>query len=144
MSLEPCMWSIFCDDVRQEIGNKLSYLGIYGPVLIVESLPTNLVKLCCVMSVRVPAASPPRKVTFRLLREEEIIFEADAVQSDIQDTAAPTAAVGIDSLALTISTVAQLVSFPLTQRCFLSSVAVVDGKELRGGSLELLAMNTTH
>jgi hypothetical protein len=138
------MWSIFCDDVRQEIGNKLSYLGIYGPVLIVESIPTNLVKLCCVMSVRVPAESPPRKVTFRLLRGDEVIFEADAVQSEQPDPAASTAVVGTDSIALTISTVAQLVSFPLTQHCLLRSIAVVDGMELRGGSLELMSTNTKH
>jgi hypothetical protein len=46
--------------------------------------------------------------------------------------------------SITISSVAQLVSFQITERCLLKARAVIDGKELRGGTLELLAAQTTH
>jgi hypothetical protein len=138
------MWATFCDDVRQEVGNKLSYLGVYGPNLVVQSFPTTLVKLCCVFSVRVPLSSAPKHVVFRLLRDDEVLFEADLSQSDIKDPAASAPTDGADSVALTISSVAQLVGFPVTQRCFLKARATVDGKELRGGALELLAAEMTH
>lgn len=141
MSFEPFMWATFCDDVRQEVGNKLSYLGIYGPNLIVPSFPTTLIKLCCVFSVRVPAASPPKDIVFRLLKDEEVLFEADLSAADIKEPATSTPGLGTDSLVITISSVAQLVSFTITERCLLKSRAIVDGKELRGGALELLALD---
>lgn len=144
MSSEPFMWATFCDDVRQEVGNKLSYLGVYGPNLIVQSFPTTLVKLCCVFSVRMPLSSTPQHVVFKLLRDDEILFEADVSPSELMDPAVNSLTDGADSLALTISSIAQLVSFPITRRCFLKARAYVDGKELRGGALELLASEVTH
>jgi hypothetical protein len=138
------MWATFCDDVRQEVGNKLSYLGIYGANLVVPSFPTTLVKLCCVLSLRVPAATPPRKITFKLLRGEQVIFEAEVEQSEIKDPAVAPPVDGPDSLGLTINTVAQLINFQITERCYLRTLAIVDGKELRGGALELLSMDATH
>ncbi len=35
----------FCDDVRQEVGNKVSLIGCYGSDLIVEGFPAVLPKL---------------------------------------------------------------------------------------------------
>ncbi len=140
MSSEPFMWATFCDDVRQEIGNKLSYLGIYGPNLIVPEFPTTLVKLCCVFSVRVPLGKLPNSVTFRLLRDDEALFEADVAPTDMLPAANGGTTSGTDTTALTISSIAQLIAFPVTKRCVLRACAVVDGKEFRGGTLELLAM----
>ena len=31
MSFQPFLLATFCDDVREEAGNKVSYMGIYGP-----------------------------------------------------------------------------------------------------------------
>lgn len=139
MSAEPFMWATFCDDVRQEVGNKLSYLGVYGPNLIVPMFPTTLIKLCCIFTVRMPASAPPRNVVIKLLRDDEVIFEADlsaAIPGDAATNAPPGAA---DSQALIISSIAQFVSFPVTQAASLKARAIVDGKELRGGGLELQA-----
>jgi hypothetical protein len=36
----------FCDDVRQEIGNKFSLMGCYGSDLYVPAFPITLPKLC--------------------------------------------------------------------------------------------------
>ncbi|MEP7311495.1 MAG: hypothetical protein ABI859_02840 [Pseudomonadota bacterium] len=139
MSFEPFMLATFCDDVRQEVGNKLSYLGIYGPNLIVPSFPTTLVKLCCVFTLRMPAGSLPRKVNLTLLRDDEVVFEADLAQQATESAAANASPVEGDGFALTISTVAQLVGLAITQRGILKARADVDGKTLHGGGLELLA-----
>jgi hypothetical protein len=139
VSTETFMWATFCDDVRQEIGNKLSYLGIYGPNLIVPAFPTTLVKLCCVFSVRVPLGNLPKTVIFRLLRDDEVMFEAEVAPTEVLGTANGGSADGSDTMALTLSSIAQLIAFPVTQRCLLRARAIVDGKELPGGTLELLA-----
>ena len=140
MSFQPFLLATFCDDVRQEVGNKLSYLGIYGPNLIVPKMPTTLAKLCCIFTLRIPATSLPRKVVFKLLREEEVIFEAELLPQD--DAILPTADPAEDH-ALTISNIAQFVAFDVIQPARLKARAIVDGLELSGGSLDLQALQTS-
>ncbi len=140
MSAEPFMMAIFCDDVRQEVGNKLSYLGVYGPNLIVPAFPTTLIKLCCVLTVRLPASASPKSVVFRLLRDDVVVFEATVSPPDGGADADALVSAPDDSAAsrcLNIAAVAQLVSFQIPQQSILKARAMVDGKELRGGALEL-------
>jgi hypothetical protein len=143
VSLEPSLRALFCDDVRQEVGNKLSYLGVYSGNLVVPAFPTNLVKLCCVFSLHVPSKSPPKSVTFKLLREEEVIFEASLPPEHIKSLET-LAGSGKDTRVLTMGTIAQFVSFPITHACALQARAIVDGEEIRGGGLDLQAAESKH
>src|ERR1700730_6660205 len=43
---EPFAVSIFCDDIRQEIGGKLSFMGVYYGAMYVPQFPINLPKFC--------------------------------------------------------------------------------------------------
>lgn len=45
-------YAIICDDIRQEIGNKVSYIGIYGSDIFVSKLPFTFPKLCFAVSYR--------------------------------------------------------------------------------------------
>ncbi len=37
---------IICDDIRQEISNKISFIGIYGKDIFVSKIPFTFPKLC--------------------------------------------------------------------------------------------------
>lgn len=54
---------IFCEDVREEDGNKASYMGVLGPKLVFESFPVLLPRLCIVMSADI---ENERKVSFHV------------------------------------------------------------------------------
>ncbi len=41
--------AIYCDDIRQEIGGKHSYMGVYGSDLVLPSFPAAIPKLCIAM-----------------------------------------------------------------------------------------------
>lgn len=43
--------SFVCDDIRREVGNKRSLMGIYDDV-VVESVPTLMPKICLAVSFR--------------------------------------------------------------------------------------------
>jgi hypothetical protein len=43
---EPFAVSIFCDDIRQEIGGKLSFMGVYYGAMYVPQFPIILPKFC--------------------------------------------------------------------------------------------------
>jgi len=46
MPLKPDGYTIFCDDIRQEIGNKCSLMGIYGPDMFVDNpFPLMMAKM---------------------------------------------------------------------------------------------------
>jgi len=65
----------FCDDVRQEIGNKFSLMGCYGTDLYVPSFPITLPKLCAFVHVRTPREQPFGRLTLRLVRSDELLSE---------------------------------------------------------------------
>ncbi len=61
----------FCDDIRQEVGNKLSFIGCYqGEELYVQAVPSTLPKLCAFVSVVTPKSRPFKSVSIRVLRDE--------------------------------------------------------------------------
>ena len=68
----------FCDDVRQEIGNKFSLMGCYGSDLYVPAFPITLPKLCVFVIARTPRERPFERLTLRLVRGSEVLSELDA------------------------------------------------------------------
>ena len=68
-------YSIFCDDIRQEVGNKVSFMGVYGPDMLVPSFPFVIHKLCCAVSVVTPVDRPFKQATIRLLKDDELVSE---------------------------------------------------------------------
>ena len=65
----------FCDDVRQEIGNKFSLMGCYGTDLYVPAFPITLPKLCAFVHVRTPRERPFERLSLRLVRGEDVLSE---------------------------------------------------------------------
>lgn len=45
-------YGIICDDIRQEIGNKHSFIGIYGSDIFVSKIPFVFPKLCFAISYK--------------------------------------------------------------------------------------------
>lgn len=62
--------TLYCDDIRQEINGKFSYIGVYQSELIAQSLPITLPKLCIVIMVRSPIDDPPQSLTVQIRKNE--------------------------------------------------------------------------
>jgi hypothetical protein len=61
----------YCDDIRQEVGNKLSFIGCYqGGELHVQAAPVALPKLCAFVTVVTPKERPFKSLSIRVLQEE--------------------------------------------------------------------------
>jgi hypothetical protein len=74
-AIERVVSTIFCDDIRQEIGSKLSFMGVYQGSLIVQGVPAVLPKFCVFASIRTPIDKPFSKLTVRLLKDDEVFYE---------------------------------------------------------------------
>ena len=68
---------VFCDDVRQEAGNKLSLMGIYQASLSVPSLPTKLPKLCAVLTATTPVSQPFKRLKYELTKNEQVVVSTE-------------------------------------------------------------------
>ena len=63
----------FCDDFRQEIGNKFSLMGCYGTDLFVPKFPITLPKLCVFVYVRTPKENPFGTLTLSVMRGNQAL-----------------------------------------------------------------------
>lgn len=61
---------LFCDDIREEVGNKVSYMGIYTSVLQVQSMPSLLGKLCVVVRLQSDLKKPFEQIEIRIVKEK--------------------------------------------------------------------------
>lgn len=129
--------TIFCDDVRREEGNKLSYMGVYVGVLGVPKFPTTLPRLCFALTLRIYQDSIPSEIRFRLCRDDEVIAE-NVVPPEAIASARADGANALDDRYTHFGTVFQMFPVLLSGPCFLRARAICDGEEIRGGSLAVV------
>ena len=136
MTTNRFMTTVVCDDVRKEVGNKLSYMGIYSEKIVVPRFPFTMAKLCFVMSVICPGEEdPPETLTLRMLRNDDVLAELTLPPEGL---AAARAQIQLESdrqtRRFTSGSVLQIFPLQFTEPCTLKARALCDGKELKGGS----------
>ncbi len=137
-------YSIFCDDIRNEPGGKLSFIGCYnGVIFIAGQFPLVLPKLCVHTHIFSPASRPFKSIAVRCylpggdrpFAEEPIETPKSSEQADLvanlrTDTGAPLYIVAATSLIFT----------PLEVRCpgLMRIRGFIDAEqEVRLGSLRI-------
>ncbi|ENZ75598.1 MULTISPECIES: hypothetical protein [Ralstonia] len=74
----PFLYGIYCDDIRQEVGNKLTFVGIYsgGELIFPIPFPAVIPKLCVVATFVYPKSEPPREIEFKVSLEGNEVARA--------------------------------------------------------------------
>jgi hypothetical protein len=72
-------YTIFCDDIRYEIGEKHSFIGVYSNFLIVDGFPASISQIAACVTLR-DEVSSDNHVNFRLYLElydtgEDLLLE---------------------------------------------------------------------
>lgn len=75
--------TIFCDDIRQEVGGKLSYIGVYSEKMLVSPIPSVLPKLCLALSVITPLALPFCKLSARVLKNDDELVKREFAEAEL-------------------------------------------------------------
>ncbi|WNO60859.1 DUF6941 family protein [Rheinheimera sp. MMS21-TC3] len=65
--MKPNFSILFCDDIRHEIGGKVSLMGIYGTHLLVPSLPIEISRLVIHFSIELPVNMKPNSIKVNIL-----------------------------------------------------------------------------
>lgn len=96
MKLAETRWVnvVWCDDIRQEVGNKPSLMGVYTGGLAVPSLPVTLPRLAAWINVQTPKNRPFERLNVRIQRndtEEPVaVIEIEEVLSAVALAASQT------------------------------------------------------
>ncbi len=80
--MERHLQTIFCDDIRHELGGKLSCIGVYSGRLIVPDFPVALPKLCVAVCALTSAERPFGDLVLRVLKDDEVLTEGRSMSGN--------------------------------------------------------------
>ncbi|MGE5514335.1 MAG: hypothetical protein ACM31D_00780 [Bacteroidota bacterium] len=128
--------SIFCEDIRQEVGDRYSLMGLLGYELTVPS-PRFIPKLCVAVWVSSPSTEPYTSVRLRILLNDVALVD-QVVEDGLSIPASrPDSEESRDTRILS-SFNAVLSPFRIDGEGILKvRVSLDGGPELKGGALRL-------
>jgi hypothetical protein len=68
-------YSVFCDDIRNEVNGKISLMGIFGSLMYLPDFPAVLPKLCAVVTASTPIDRPFQSVSFKGVMDGNVVFD---------------------------------------------------------------------
>lgn len=66
--------TIWCDDIRQEVGNKPSFMGVFTGGILLPSLPVVLPRLGVQTWVVSPIESPIQSLQLQIVRDDGVVL----------------------------------------------------------------------
>ncbi len=130
--------SIFCDDVRQEAGNKLSYMGVYINQMLVPGFPFDLSRLFVIMRAMLPPGDQSRSLKFVVMINDDVVAEMDMPESELGKPlpSAPQIAGASDlQMHRVLQTIFGLPPMRIEQACVIRTRIITDTETVRGDSL---------
>jgi hypothetical protein len=144
--LERYGYTIFCDDIRNEPGGKLTFVGCYNAIMFVsQRFPLSLPKFCTHLHIFSPATQPYKSVVARcyLPGESDPISEETIEVPSLRDQENLLKGLPKETLPPFIVVAASLIFAPLeiAQPGLIHIRALInDGpNELHLGSLQIVA-----
>ena len=67
--------AIFCDDIRYELGNKVTLVGLYNKDLFVQEFPAHLSRLAVSLNVDTPIEKPFETFGVIVEKGDEVVME---------------------------------------------------------------------
>src|SRR4030095_11746465 len=78
--------TIFCDDIRQEVGGKFSYIGVYsGQMIIHGTCPVTLPKLCLAITFTQRREIFVANIGIQIFLPGEADDETQSIRADFQE-----------------------------------------------------------
>jgi len=140
-------YCIFCDDIRNEVGEKLTFIGCYnGSMFVPPKFPLTLSKFCAHVTLVTPSTQPYNSIVLKCYGPGEsrplIEEQLETPQADKQEEIAEEVK-RVEKAPVSIVAAASLVFSPMKIRKpgLISVRAVIDGDptEVNVGSLLVAA-----
>jgi hypothetical protein len=120
----------YCDDIREEVGNKFSYMGVYSGELTVPT-PLLLPKLCIVGKITTDIDDPLESLDVRIVAYKE--DDEKELLSTGPVTIPPNLPRQLDGTMCMVANLTFVLSpFQITEEIVLRVIAKTEREELRG------------
>ena len=132
--------AIYCDDIRNEVGGKVSLMGVYHNEMLFPSFPARSPKLGVRIVVRFPIGGLPREtLSIEVLHEDGILGNMTFDRQALADIPVPSPkdATQVEDQSLSMQVMFLFTPFQVKAPCKLESVVFVDGEEIQGNSLRI-------
>lgn len=120
----------YCDDVRQEIGGKTTFVGIYNGVLGAVEFPCLLPKLCMIVQLTTPMEHEFQHVTITGKYAGEVIFSMDLPKEELEKVRVAAAAINEESKFSSLQLMAIMSPFQIPAPGRLTLEVVADGEPI--------------
>ncbi|NLS00780.1 hypothetical protein HGP17_28460 [Rhizobium sp. P38BS-XIX] len=135
-------YCIFCDDVRTEIGEKLSFIGVYSGVLTLPDFPVSLPKFCAHVNLITLATEPYRSIVLRCVGpgDRQPLLEERLESSQLEEQRDLSSDVERGGVPINIVIGASLIFSPLRLRQpgLLTISAIIDDRPAEIASLRVV------
>lgn len=136
----PHVETIFCDDIRDEVNGKVSYIGTYNANLFAKEFPITLPKFCIAVKIILPLDYPFDKIELNIYKDEDVIIQANIDESQLETYFQQVKEIKEKDkknrlFAFQIRIIAS--PFQLENKCTLRVRAKIDKNEFRGAGLSI-------
>lgn len=131
-----------CDDIRIEVGNKHSFMGIYRGQMIIQSFPTLLPRLCFIADCRAPIGQPFRELSVICYLNDAIIARYDfhsEVLEQAADTSKSVVEGDVDDKEISLVAMMGAVPLQLPSPGWIRIRCETNVGELKGGSWQIVS-----
>ncbi len=131
--------ALFCDDIRQEIGGKVTFVGAYAGFAVIPAYPAVVPKICVAVWTVLPADARPKNIVTRLFLDDSEVLRLPTENIELPDK------VGFPS-ELDLPDGAEVYTLQFPQLAIIGPLNLdgpaafrvkvdIDGREIRGPSL---------
>ena len=147
------LFNLFCDDVRNEEGNKHTYVGCYRSSIVVLNGETELPKLVCLATIKGPASTNlenaelvlrhsgfPDKDVILKFASNPALLEPIQTDGDGEETLAPASAneEALKGKIIVFRAMSRMSDVPVWPGVHINSVLRLNGAQIRGNPLRFV------
>lgn len=127
---------LYCDDVRTEVGGKLSLMGIYNGSILFHEFPVTVASLTAVMTLSFPIDNPIESLKFELTNDDGIEFSVESSKEELKEQRARYLEnCDEDAEVAKITTIVKMPNVVFDKKTLLRSMVTVNGDPIRGDGL---------
>lgn len=136
------MFCTFADDIRQEVGGKFTYVGVYqgGGLLVHGDLPIVMPRLAIIASLFCPANKSVKSIKILIKFNDDLILPELDVPADVVNALVERSNSDINSAGGGMQFVQVIEPLNITSPGQIKCHALVDGELVRGNCLDVQVM----
>lgn len=136
--------AIFCDDIRQEIGNKTSFMGIYNGEMFFSEFPAYVPKICISTVCHTQFDHLFKTLNCKVFFNEVLLQENSIPDSDLAKIQELALGQGSDAdpvLSFSVVINQLFLGLAFDKPSFIKVIIVADNEEIIAGKLRVKLLN---